>query len=237
MNIAKYQNTFKDRASLQYQLFQILKDCKWHCRNCVSMNVKSGQIAGGGGIQGLQRGTTLRPGLVIESKTIHCDICGITGKWDRWTGEYQSSNAASSLPEELQTRILEEYDYTDAIEGRKRQIHKLVIDHKYPMERWGKHEDSNPVNMSSDEIRAKFQLLKKDDSSNHNLLKSRACERCLKTGKRGSPMGIKFFYYGDEDWPKDCPKVGKEADRGCVGCGWYDIEKWRKALNEYIKMK
>lgn len=235
MNVFDYQDTFRDKMSLQYQLFQILKDCDWHCRNCIAKDIPSGQIAGGGGIQGLQRGTTNRPGLVIQSKTQHCSKCGNTGKWDRWTGEFQASNAASSLPQRLQKRILEEYDYVDVIEERQRPKHELVIDHRYPMERWGANEDKNPIDMSADKIRDKFQLLKKDSSGNHNLLKSRACERCIKTGKRGFPMGIKFYYYGDENWPSDCPTSGPDAERGCYGCGWYDFETWRKELNKHIK--
>lgn len=58
------------------------------------------------------------------------------------------------------------------------------------MERWGNIEDSNPSTMTSEEIEDKFQLLKKDDAGNHNLLKSRACERCISTGIRQSPLGM-----------------------------------------------
>lgn len=100
------------------------------------------------------------------------------------------------------------------------------------MERWGAAEETNPPEMTSEEISRKFQLLKKDASGNHNLLKSRACERCLATGKRGYPMGIKFYYAGDENWSSNCPKTGPDAERGCYGCGWYDVEAWRIALNQ-----
>ena len=100
------------------------------------------------------------------------------------------------------------------------------------MERWGGSEEKNPTQMDEQEIERKFQLLKKDSSGNHNLLKSRACERCIATGKRGYPMGIKFYYAGDENWPADCPVKGPEAERGCYGCGWYDFDAWRAALNQ-----
>jgi hypothetical protein len=46
---------------------------------------------------------------------------------------------------------------------------------------------------------------------------------------------LKFFYSGDENWPTDIPRIGKEAEKGCVGCGWYDIQKWRDSLNELIE--
>lgn len=119
----------------------------------------------------------------------------------------------------------------------KRQIRlsDLVVDHRFPMERYGNIEDENPVDMTEEQIQKKFQLLKKDDSGNHNLLKSRACERCLKTGKRGSFLGVNFFYQGDENWPESCPRTGEEAREGCIGCGWYDINKWRDELNKFIQ--
>ena len=109
----------------------------------------------------------------------------------------------------------------------------LVIDHRFPMERWGKSEAPHLTSMSETEIRKKFQLLKKDASGNHNLLKSRSCERCIKTGKRGTPFGIKFWYQSGEDWPSQHQR-GDEAEEGCIGCGWYDFETWRNALNQKL---
>ena len=85
--------------------------------------------------------------------------------------------------------------------------------------------------MDDDDIRANFQLLKKSNGSvSHNLLKSRACEQCFKTGKRGKPFGISFFYSGGERWkPSD-----KRDPKGCNGCGWYDFDLWRTRLNEKL---
>lgn len=105
------------------------------------------------------------------------------------------------------------------------------------MERWGSIEQNNSLHMSEEDIQHKFQLLKKDQAGNHNLLKSRACERCIKTGYRGYPLDIKFFYKGDDKWPEDCPISGPDAERGCIGCGWYDFEAWRLALNKKLKNK
>lgn len=224
--------TLLSDGSLQKEYFLILKDRCWHCRDCAGRQIESTQIAGGGGIQGLQRGTKSRPGIITETKREFCSECNKTSTWDRWTGEYTESSSASGLPRKLQTRIFEHYGYTDSIEQRRRQTHELVIDHRFPMERWGGSEEKNPTQMDEQEIERKFQLLKKDSSGNHNLLKSRACERCIATGKRGYPMGIKFYYAGDENWPADCPVKGPEAERGCYGCGWYDFDAWRAALNQ-----
>ena len=233
-NIEDYKKTFTGRATLQPAIFAKLEDQQWHCRDCAGKDIDSKQYAGGGGIQGLQRGTKSRPGLVIVTEIATCADCGETKSCDRWTGEFKKSNSAAGIPAELQKKILNHYDYTDCIEQRKRESHELVIDHRFPMERWGDAEDANKVSMTDEEIEKKFQLLKKDSAGNHNLLKSRACERCIKTGKRQSPLGITFFYEGDENWPCDCPTSGPEAEKGCIGCGWYNFEAWRKALNDQI---
>nr|DAQ86158.1 MAG TPA: ICEA Protein [Caudoviricetes sp.] len=234
MTLSEYENSFSNKSSLQYQVFQILKDKEWHCRKCDYSGVDSGQLAGGGGIQGLQRGNKSRPGIVIESRTMLCPRCNTSGRFDRWTGAFQNSSPASGIPKALQDRILDYYGYEDVIEQRRRQSHELVIDHRFAMERWGESEEANPSDMDAAEIQRKFQLLKKDGSGNHNLLKSRACERCLATGKRQYPLGIKFFYAGDENWPVGVPATGPRAEAGCVGCGWYDFEEWRRALNREL---
>ncbi len=233
MNVEEFRRTLTP-GSLQAEYFHLLSDQASHCRKCAQLAIGSEQLAGGGGVQGLQRGTKNRPGLVIETTSKYCEKCGKKTRWDRWTGEFQQSNSASGIPESLQKRVFEHYGYVDAIEQRKRQAHELTVDHRVPMERWGESEENNDANMSEEDIQRKFQLLKKDSSGNHNLLKSRACERCIKTGKRGYPMGVKYFYEGDEDWPAGCPDTGKEAEEGCIGCGWYDVEAWRQSLNSQL---
>lgn len=71
-------------------------------------------------------------------------------------------------------------------------------------------------------------------AGNHNSLKSLAYEHCIATGKREYPIGIKFYYEGDEYWPEGCPVSGPDAKISCIGCGWYDFAKWKQALNELI---
>jgi len=85
--------------------------------------------------------------------------------------------------------------------------------------------------MSDDDIREHFQLLKKSNgTTSHNHLKSRACEHCFKTGSRGTPFGVRFFYEGGPKWvPED-----RKDPSGCIGCGWYDFDLWRKHLNQRL---
>ena len=85
--------------------------------------------------------------------------------------------------------------------------------------------------MDETAILANFQLLKKSNGSvSHNLLKSRACERCYQTDKRGTPFGISFFYVGGPKWAR-----AKKDAAGCLGCGWFDFSKWRISLNRILK--
>ncbi|HLO48559.1 MAG TPA: restriction endonuclease, partial [Kamptonema sp.] len=171
--------------STQLKVFNLLSDQQWHCRECEGKQIASSQYAGGGGIQGLQRGTRMRPGLVIETDKRYCQNCQAKRLGDRWTGEIKAATSAANIPDSLVQKILKLYAYTDVIEQRKREAHELVIDHRFPMERWGENEPPHLKSMSESEIKKKFQLLKKDASGNHNLLKSRSCERCIKTQKRG----------------------------------------------------
>lgn len=230
--VTEILSKFKSNST-QKKVFNLLSDKEWHCRSCEGKNIASEQYAGGGGIQGLQRGTKSRPGLVIVSKNEFCPQCQKTTRWDCWNGEIKKANAAANIPKKLIERILNFYSYMDIIEQRQRAAHELIIDHRFPMERWNDVEESLSVNMTENEISKKFQLLKKDSSGNHNLLKSRACERCIQTGKRGTPFGIKFWYEGNEEWNSDYQK-GIQAEQGCVGCGWYDFDTWRNKLNEKL---
>lgn len=223
---------FRD-GSTQSKVYELLADKQWHCREHEGKLIASGQYAGGGGIQGLQRGSGQRPGLEIEQKNDFCTKCNKSTRWDRWTGEIKTANYAANIPSALADRILAEYRFIDEIEQRVRAKHELVIDHRFPMERWGQGEQPHLSSMASQEIRSKFQLLKKDSSGNHNLLKSRACERCIQTGKRGTPFGINYWYMGNENW--NAPARGSAAEKGCEGCGWYNFHEWRLSLNQKLR--
>jgi hypothetical protein len=131
----------RSKATIQAAVFRILEDRKWHCRGCGYSGVESGQLAGGGGIQGLQRGTGSRPGLVIISESKVCHSCKKRLVHDRWTGETKQANSTSNITPKLAERILKHLKYTDEIEQRKRQSHELIIDHRFPMERWGANEE------------------------------------------------------------------------------------------------
>ena len=234
MNQKKYEACF-EKDSIIWLVYQVLADRQWHCRKCEYAHTGSGQIAGGSGIQGLQRGNKSRPGIEIDSKNQFCKQCDAKTRQDRWTGRFVAEIPSGSMPPGFKQRAVDLLKSRDVVELTQRPSAQLTVDHKLPRIRWNSNEaatqDDYSSSVTDDDIKARFQLLKSSNGSvSHNHLKSRACENCFRTGKRGTPFGIKFFYAGGSKWePED-----KEAPEGCIGCGWYDFDKWRRELNRMV---
>ena len=134
----------------------------------------------------------------------------------------------------LKKQILNVLKATNIYELSSANKHGLLPDHKFSEIRWDeKTKDENPEDMSETEIKDKFQLL----DNQRNQQKREVCRKCFQTGKRGKLFGINYFYEGTEDWDFQIEKLGKEAEQGCIGCGWYDIRKWRDSLNELLTNK
>lgn len=138
-------------------------------------------------------------------------------------------NGYETWSKELRKRILHILKNIDVYENRPNS--HVLPDHKFSEIRWDDNTKSeNPDDMSDEEIKQKFQLL----SNQRNQQKREVCRTCFQTGKRGVIFGIPFYYQGTEDWDENIPKKGKEAEKGCIGCAWYDIETWRKKLIEKL---
>lgn len=133
---------------------------------------------------------------------------------------------------QLRARIVRVLGGYDAFESRVKNRASLLPDHKFPEIRWGEGTRRGSLEgLSDEEIRRDFQLL----DNQRNLQKREVCRRCYQTGERGAPFGVRFFWQGGERWPQDVPRSGQGAERGCLGCGWYDLEAWRQALNRRVK--
>lgn len=135
------------------------------------------------------------------------------------------------MPSQLRDRILTVLGYFDAYENRGASGYSLLPDHKFPEIRWDESiRRENPIDMSDEEIRAKFQLL----NNQRNQQKREVCRQCFQTGQRGTPFGLSYFYEGSTSWPADVPVRGRTAENGCHGCGWYDMKRWRESLNRHL---
>lgn len=134
-----------------------------------------------------------------------------------------------TMSDEFKAHVIEILGNVDVYENKEGI--GLLPDHKFSEIRWDENvPEDNPVDMPAEKIKAKFQLL----TTQRNQQKREVCRNCFKTGKRGSIFGLNFFYSGAEFWDSSIPTKGKLAEKGCIGCPWYDIQKWRLELQKKI---
>lgn len=142
----------------------------------------------------------------------------------------ESRNGYETCSLALKKRIIKVLNSIDVYENVKTP--HCLPDHKFSEIRWDENtKNENLDSMTEEEIRQKFQLL----TNQRNEQKREMCRKCYQTGKRGVIFGIPFYYEGNENWDNNIPQTGKESEKGCVGCPWYDIEKWRKELIKAIE--
>lgn len=120
------------------------------------------------------------------------------------------------ISQKQRARVLSLLEFRDAFTGASISS-KPEIDHKVPWSRLDKDIDISTL--TDEKVKEHFQLLTRE----HNLLKDRACQYCIKNLKRPPLFGISFWYEGNDTY-----------QGSCVGCGWYDGSTWRMKLNELI---
>ena len=200
------------------KVFTILSDGNWHCGKHELPGTQPAKI-----IQ-----TIRHHGFEIKKKSIYCNICEYRTVHRKLvsTEAVAVSFIRQQLPSKLRKRVLQYYKKTEAITLRAMGSQQLEVDHRFPQIRWSRDESYNSE-MSDKELNKKFQLLTRQN----NLWKSRYCEKCSKTGERGTFIGINFFAEGEATWD---PQFAKDDESGCHGCFWYDPKFWREALNELL---
>ncbi len=139
-----------------------------------------------------------------------------------------------SFTPEFKNRVIRLLRKRNAFEAKATTKKALIPDHKFSEVRWDDETKAeNSMDMTDDEITQKFQLL----DNQRNQQKREVCRKCYQEGIRGTIYGIKYFYKGNEKWDPSIPEKGKSAEKGCEGCAWYDIEKWRTMLNNELNKK
>lgn len=213
-------------GTTSYKDFETMSNLEWHCTKCEleSAQAKTWQVWRHRGIQLAQDEKENFYKWVLcpncGKKTIHRRLLSLEILPDTRT--------RAGLPARLARRIKSAYSCEEAVLLRKLPPRQLEIDHRFPQTRWAEDEDVHDINMSETDIKAKFILL----TRSHNLLKSRHCERCVQTGKRGHFPGIHYWYKGDENWDSS---ISPNDEKGCEGCFWYAPYKWREELNKLIE--
>ncbi len=133
---------------------------------------------------------------------------------------------------QFKSRVIRLLKGINAYEAKQTSSKGLIPDHKFSEVRWDEEtKEENSMEMTDEEVIRKFQLL----DNQRNQQKREVCRKCFQEGLRGKIFGIDFFSEGGEAWDNVIPAVGKAAERGCLGCPWYDIEDWRRKLNKKIK--
>ena len=139
-----------------------------------------------------------------------------------------------SFTPQFKARVIRLLKNRNAFEAWIEPTGSLIPDHKFSEIRWTPDTaEKNENDMPEEDVKTKFQLL----SNQRNQQKREVCRKCKQTGLRGSIYGIKYYYSGNEKWDPSIPEVGKDAEAGCVGCPWYDIQKWRDSLQQLIDGK
>ena len=213
-------------GTTSYIDFETMSDLEWHCTKCEleSAQAKTWQVWRHNGIQLAtdEKGNYYKSLLCPDcgKKTIHRRLLSLTILEDTTT--------RASIPQKLAQRIKKVYSCQEAVLLRNLPSRQLEIDHRFPQIRWGQDEEPHSIDMPDIHIKAKFILLNRS----HNLLKSRYCERCVQTGRRGEFPGIEYWYEGSDRWSSS---INPNDESGCEGCFWYDPYKWREELNNLIK--
>lgn len=221
----KYWDTEKSRAHITREFFDSLTKGGWQCTECSLPNNPNWARR----IQDIKElGYTLSTDTKrycphCEKNTTHIMIVPLKRANNAGNG-YETWSA------ELRNRIINVLNHIDIYENKN--CPSCLPDHKFSEIRWDENTKAeNPDSMTDEEIKQKFQLL----TNQRNQEKREVCRNCYQTGKRGVAFGIPYFYKGDENWDNNIPVKGKEAERGCEGCAWYDFAEWRKHLLEDLE--
>ena len=213
-------NPFRS-GTTQYQDFETMSDLKWHCTKC---ELKSGQ-AKTWQVWRQEKGIQLAQDEEGNwFNRMECRVCHqLTVHRKLLSTELVVNDlkARSTIPPDIARRAKNIYGCVDEYSVRTEPANQLEIDHRIPQVRWDSDESDNR-DLTDAQIREKFMLL----SRANNLLKSRICEECKRTGKRGKGYKIvEFWYEGSEAY---------EPNVGCCGCFWHNPTKWREEINKAI---
>lgn len=196
---------------------------RWLCRKCGPVSDVNPQPA--------SRIRQLKMyGYHIVTQKKECSCCGSKQYFDlliRLPRHSANSQKRSTITRALRERILSTLENRDCVTEIKLEKRACVIDHKFPSSRWVIGESVNETSMPESRIRDKFQIL----SNQSNLQKERYCQRCVIEGLRGDYFGIQWYYKGDAKWRG----TSKADEDGCVGCPWYDVERWKIAFNLFLQ--
>jgi len=206
-----------------YKAFMTLSDLKWHCAKCEFSSTQPAK-----NFQNIRnKWYEMEKSWAHFEKRSYCEKCKRVTSHRKLVSlvrnENNSVDRTKTFNPKLKERIIKLFWWIDAFLDYKPSWRVIQVDHRIPQVRWTEKEEDY-INMSDEMLKEKFMLLVIE----HNLLKSRNCERCKRINERQSFLWIDYFY---EWWKKYDEKLW------CVGCGWFNPEKWRRKLNKKLSWK
>ena len=215
------------KNTIAFTDFETMSDLKWHCAKCELKSIQAKTWQVWRQEKGIQLDQDEKGNFYKKMFCPNCNINTIHRKL-KSTELLEINKARSGISSQVAKKVKNLYNFEEAVLLRKLSERELEVDHKFPQIRWENNETNNN-NLSDNELKEKFMLLNRSN----NLLKSRQCEQCVKTGIRGCFPGIKFWYKGTEKWEGKT----KYDPNGCIGCFWNNPYKWRDELNKILKKK
>lgn len=216
---------WRNQTDQTYKVFEALLSGEWECKVCGPVQQVNPQSSAR--IKAIKK-----EGYFVATKTKLCTNCNKNTYHDILVMtdikmEQAKLELRKPISKKLDTNIYKVLGKKESVFEQSRPRKELIIDHKFPSQRWINPETDNNDEMTDEQIKNKFQLL----DNQTNLLKSRICDNCVQEGIRGSFMGIRWYYEGSEKWEG----ASLDDEKGCVGCPWYDIVKWKNELRVKIK--
>lgn len=220
----KAKQTWEDQTTQTYKVFEALKSGRWECRVHGPVPQVNPQAASR--IRDIKKRN-----FVIASERQYCEKCKQVTMHDVLVMLDLPKNVSNPelrkpISPRLRERIFSVLKHNECVFDQVRTSKELIVDHKFPSQRWGEPESDNSDHMSDNDIRKKFQLL----SNQTNLLKSRECDRCVFESVRGQFMGIRWYFKGNNEWVED-----PNSEEGCIGCPWHDVSLWKDKLRSVVE--
>ncbi len=211
-------NPFNE-GTLWYKTFEILSDLKPHCAVCElpwSQPAKSIQVI-------RQHWFEFEGSKSNHLIKLYCPNCRRKTVHRRMISLERANIPilrTATLTEKLKKRIRDMYQNIDAFLWYEPSGRKVEVDHRIPQVRREENEEDYET-MTDEQLKEKFMLLVRE----HNLLKSRNCEKCKRTWIRQPFLWINAFYEWDQNYEKPL---------WCKWCGWYNPEKRKEYINKKL---
>ena len=176
--------TWENHDTQTFKVFEALKSGQWECRVCGPVPKVNPQAASR--IRDIKK-----RGFIVASERRQCQKCRQVQMHDVLVmidlpTTITKPELRKPISPILRERIFKVLNHRESVFDQVRTSKELIVDHKFPSQRWNTPESDNPDNLSESLIKNKFQIL----SNQTNLLKSRECDRCVFEGIRGQFMGI-----------------------------------------------